>query len=163
MDKALSPCTQKNPRLTAVNCSFNHLFRLLPKPVEWLPCSWVRAATMEKSLYLPARWAGTPAPRAWQCPGRHVLQQHGSVPLCKRMSSAWKHLAFLQPQGTPSLLLPKVSPGQPVPAPRWQRAQCSDGAARGCTDLRCAGTGTLPAECAAALRCAWETRTATEY
>ena len=189
MDEALRLCTQKNPWLIAVNRSFNDLFRLLPKPVERLPCSWVRAATMEKSLYLPGlvSWGGTsargkphslclllpvrraeaPAPRAQQRPGRHIsCRQHQGIPLCRRMNLAWKHLAFLQPQGTPSSPLLKLSPWQPVPVP--VAAACPARCVwlpKGCTDLWCAGPGTCtrPAERAAALRCAWVICTATEY
>lgn len=189
--KWMKPCVpvpKKPPWLTAVNCSFNDLFRLLPKPMEWLPCSWVRAATTEKSLYLPGlesrggtsargkphllclslptRQAETPAPQAQQRPGRHIsCRQHQSIPLCKRTSLAWKHLAFLQPQGTPSFPLLKLSLWQPVPVPAV--AACPARCAwlpKGCTDLRCTGLGThsRPAERAAALRCAWVICTATE-
>lgn len=189
----LSPASlypKKTPWLTAVNYVFNDLFRLFPKPVEWLPCSWVRAATLEKSLHLPGlvsqggtsprgtpqslclplptSRAEAPAPRAQQRPGRHIShRQHRSIPLCKRTSLAWKHLAFLQPWGIPSFPLPKLSPPQqPVPVPAvTERPAWRAWLPEGCTDLRCVGPGTCtrPAKRAAALRCAWVNGTATEY
>lgn len=169
--KPCIPVPKKPPWLTAVNCS---LFRPLPKPVGFCPVPRVRAATAEKSLYLPGhmpqggtsargkpRWlclplptgrAETPVPRAQQPPGRHTAcRQHRSISLCNRMSlPGRKHLAFLRLKG----LLPFCCRSCP-----WGGSTPSavHVAARGLP---------RPAMCqlnAAALRCAWVACTATEY